>query len=791
MHKWVIFLFFGFSALCFGQSAGSHQILSGKVTDSVSYKQLPYVTVTLVYCKDSTTRYALTDSTGIFHFSNLLPDAYFLKFTMTGYRSARSGDFTLSDSSLNSVQEYLMAPSAIQLAPVVISSTLPVIKFRIDGFTYNAQNDIPAAGETASDLLRKLPAIVVNPEGSPTIRGSSAIKVFINDRPSEAYASSITEALKQVPSETIARIEVITQPSAHYDAEGVDAVILIYSKKSINNGLSGIVNGQASNRNPSLTENLNIRHNRWISVVSAGYSYSYNPNQNDLTRTGTNGPASSLTQRRETARESNWISASINTFYTIDTLSTWNAGYSLRPFWGSESNWLANTLLSNNATHYFTREIDRESTFLSHALNGGYVKKSSDRKTELNILALCTYEDLDGNYILQQVQHPKPVYHEDNKNSLKNLGLSAQADLSKQFSNKSVLDMGIKVAYTDHKSDSYFRVYNSALNEYVPDNARSNSFQFNRVMLAVYSSYLFNVGAWKLRTGVRYEHTLLNLRFSNTSLEVPDYQNLMPSVLVSRSFSDNHQLSFSYSKRLTRPYISYLNPIVNYVDSLNLEFGNPALRPMTAHNTEVAYTYTNKGFLLTSSLFFNQIKNGFENIRSVKAGGIVESTYMNVSSNRTLGGLLSSSLRLSKLTFNTNHTLLFVTLTRQTPARSVSGTVSSHYLNIGYKFLPNFSAELSGTLNAGQVNFQSTVTGTQWYSLLLIRTFNKGKLSASLRLDNFASFSTHTTEIIDSDNFRQTTLNYFPLFLTRVGISYKIGKKTIQEPSTRRLNNES
>lgn len=192
-----------------------------------------------------------------------------------------------------------------------------------------------------------------------------------------------------------------------------------------------------------------------------------------------------------------------------------------------------------------------------------------------------------------------------------------------------------------------------------------------------------------------------------------------------------------------------------------------------------------------ASLFFNQTKNGFELIRSLKTGGITESTYQNVSSNRTIGISSSSSLRLSRWTFNTNHMVSFVTLSRDMQDRSVNGVVSSHYLSVGYKFLPSFSGTLSGTLNAGQVNYQSTLRSPQWYSLLLTHIFNNGKLAVSLRLDNFATPQSYSTQVINDDYFRQTSRNYFPLFLTRAAISYKFGKKIIQEPNTKRLTSDN
>jgi hypothetical protein len=773
---------------CYGQPISDLQNLSGKVLDSVSLKPLPFVTVTLKSGTDSTAKYTLTDSAGIYLFKQLLHNTYFLKFSMAGYRSGQISDIKVDSNS--TLKDYVMAPASIQLAAVTITAGKTPISPRIDGFTYDARRESPVAGESASDLLRKLPAVMVSPEGTPSIRGSSAIKVFIDDRPSEAFASSITEALRQVPSGNISRIEVITQPSARYDAEGVDAVILIFTKKPVDKGFSGSVNAQISNRNSSVTPNLNIRQNKWITSIGAGYYYNNNPSGNEVLRTENNG-ARYLRQQRENRAEANSIFASVNTLYRIDSLSSWNAGYRYGKFWGEERNQFVNVLSSGSGINEFTRNINSTPGNHTNTLNAGYVKKSKDRKTELNILGLYFYQKQAGKYVLEQRERQLLEYRESNRTATDNQEISIQADLTKETRNKSILETGIKATYRDFNNSSNFGVYDFDTGNFIPDDIRSNNFWFGRTIVAGYASYLFNLDKWKVRTGLRYEQTVLKLRFSEARFKIPDYKNLLPSILISRNSSNGQQFSLGYSKKLLRPYIAYMNPVVNYIDSLNLEFGNPRLRPVVTHAVEVAHTYITRAVVLSSSLFYNQNNNSIENIRSLKPGGIVESTYLNVASNRVFGGILSLSFRSGKWSANTNHMVRNITFKSRLLTTAANGTVSSHYLNLGYKFDPTFSAELSGTLNAGQVNFQSTVSGSQWYSILVSKTFSKGKSGISLRLDNIATPTQYVTEEIIGDTFQQRSRRNFPLLLTRIGFFYKIGKKEVQVPTTRRISNDN
>jgi ferric enterobactin receptor len=775
---------------CFSQERPVPHRMSGRVVDSISHKPMPFVTVKLTSATDTTTRYTLTDSIGIYSFGELPVGNYIVKFSMAGYSEGQLENIKLVSTIV--IKDFFMLPVVIELASVTITARRMPISPRIDGFSYDASRDRPVAGETASDLLRKLPAVIVSPEGSPTIRGSSAIKVFIDGRPSEAYANSITEALKQVPSENISRIEVITQPSARYDAEGVDAVILIFTKKPLNNGISGAANAQASNLNASITNNLNIRHGKWLTNIGAGYYYNNNPSGSNLIRTeGTGGATSSLVQQRDNRSELNSVFAAVNVLRSIDSLSSWNAGYRYGEFWGPDVNMVFNRFVSGSQINEFSRNIDNSSGIHTNTLNAGYVKKSGDRKTELNILGLYFYQKRSGTYVLEQTTGQQITYRENSHNKVDNQEIAFQADLTKETMSKSVFETGVKASYRDLDNSNNFGVYDTNAGDYLPDNIRSNTLWFRRAIIAGYVSYLLNLDKWTIRTGIRYEHTLFKLEFSDAAIKVPDYKNFLQSLLISRSFQNGGQFSIGYSKKLLRPYIAYMNPVVNYTDSLNLEFGNPNLRPVITHALEGAYSYTGKFTVLSLSAFINQNKNSIENIRTLNNGGFVESTYLNVASNLTLGGIVSLSFRSGKWSANTNHNLRYITYKSPALTTPVNGTVSSHYLNAGYKIDPSFSVEVSGSLNAGQVNYQSTVTGSQWYSLLISKTFSQGKTGISVRLDNIATPTQYVTEKITGDAFQQNTQRHFPLLLTRLAFFYKIGKKEVQTPSTRRIGNDN
>ncbi|HEY4336258.1 MAG TPA: TonB-dependent receptor, partial [Puia sp.] len=495
-----------------------------------------------------------------------------------------------------------------------------IVTPRIDGFSFDARQARPAAGETATDLLSRLPGVQIDQQGSPIIRGSGQIKLFIDGRPAESYASTVAEALRLISADNIARVEVITHPSARYDAEGVDAVINIFTKKQLTDGVSGSANAQIANRTTEYQVRAAWRKHHWM-VNTEGGRYAYHYNSYSLLNRA--DPGAHLLQTQDYDERNHNEYASTTVTWTPDTLITLNLGYRYSQGHGRSLTNLDNAFsegdTSTSAYSTFTNSINQRQL---HTLNWGLFGSTRNRSLKYELMASWFGQTRATNYT-QTGNGPVQTSHND----IDNRELALQGDLTKKLGPQMTIETGVK---------STFRQFHNQ-NLLSPDSTRSNRFFFRRSIIAFFLSYTVDLGKWKIRLGGRYEQTHWPLHFADTALTPPDYKNFIPDLTLSYIPAPGHTLSAGYSRKLIRPYIDNLNPVVNYLDSLNITYGNPALRPAYSDNYELNYNYRKSAWLLTTTLFLRRTSQSIENIRLLQSGGVVASTYANIAKNSILG----------------------------------------------------------------------------------------------------------------------------------------------------------
>jgi hypothetical protein len=735
-----LFLFVFLPACSFGQ-------LNSRVLDSVTRQPLPFATIRLLNQQQRLSQSAFSDSFGRFTWADT--SIHFIEISTIGYKTAR---FTAGRS------DYLLQPVAKTLSGVTVITQRPVISTRPDGFLYDATQDIPVAGESSSDLLRKLPGVQVDPNGVPSMRGSTRIKVFIDGKPSETYAATIVDALRLIPAENIARIEIITQPSARYEGEGIDGVLQIYTKRPLSDGSSGIINGYYQNRNRQLNGNIAIRRKQWIITADAGYNYWNNISWTTLTRV--DASANQLVQQLERSNRMTNLSTGIGITYLLDSLTSFSAGYRYGQGWDHIYTHIDYFTLSDS----FGRFIDNPYHRYIYPVHWSYIKKTKNKKGEFSFLGNWFNQHIVSNYDLQQAS-----YKETNFNTTRNKELAFESNYM-----YGKFEAGIKAAFRRYRTTSIF----------IPDANRSQDFLFPRDIYGAYVSQTFSLANFNIRTGVRYEQTVLSLGFADTSIRVPDYKNLMPNILVSRSFNV-HSLTAAYSRKIFRPWLAYLSPVINYIDSLNISYGNPYLDPAVSNNFDLTYSFIKKKWLISANFFWNQTLRSIEGVASLKPGGIIERTYQNIARNSISGMSLQLSYRTRTLTVNANNNLRYIDFSNR------NGWINNFTANAVYRFTPDFSVSAYILLNGKRIDLQGSTTGTRYYNFAVNKTFSKGKYALSVRIDNlFMPYQT-ITEISQTESFTTTTDNKQIRRYFRIGFSYKFGKKEIRVPPARAVSSEN
>ena len=636
--------------------------LEGVVLDATTKKSVEFATVTLLPLSGTTPLDGtVCDEKGRYDLKGLAAGQFRLQISFIGY-AAQTVPVNITDG-LTSVPVVSLAFTAQNLGEVTVTGERAVIETKPDRIVYNADKDITNSGGTAADVLRKVPLLSVDPDGGLQLRGSSNIRVLIDNKPSAIVASSVADALKQIPADQIKSVEVITTPSAKYDAEGTGGIINIILKKNNLQGLNGSVGVAAGTRSSNSNASLNYRKGK-IGLTSSlsGFAF-YSPNRNDLTRyLKTPAGAEQLALQQE--GDGNTVGGGGFGRLGLD--------YDPAPFHNLTLNVQGNLFRNSGAydqynnvllpvANDFTRNTDRRFRTQSYDVNGGYTRTFDGQKgREWSVLAQHTRNRNVQAYGLDQfggrtTDNAAKNYREESDNLSRNLETTLQTDYVQPFSETSSLETGAKTIL--RRVSSNYDVANSPANGTTLDPqfnlARSNEFSYDQDVLAGYASYGFAASKkLSFKLGTRVENTRIDGRFQQQQSEnsgvTQNYLNVLPN--LSLNFQPKNEkkpgesVRLAYSRRIQRPQIFYLNPFRNTADTLNVSYGNPRLKPETTDSYELNYTTFIKGSVLNLSTYARRTGNSIEAVREVK-NGVNEQTYANIGRNATYGGSVFGSFK--------------------------------------------------------------------------------------------------------------------------------------------------
>ncbi|GAA4089803.1 outer membrane beta-barrel family protein [Mucilaginibacter panaciglaebae] len=662
--------------------------------------------------------------------------------------------------------------SAIRLNTVIIRGQRPLIERRVDGIVFNAESLLPAAGADASDILRKIPMLSVDGNNNLMVRGSAKVKVLIDGKPSEIYAPSVADALRAIRAEQIAKVEVITDPSAKYDAQETDAVINIITKKLKQNITNANIGGVLGNRGENIMGDIHHQQGVW-QVHGDGFIQGYrNRNGTVLLR---NTAASSLRQKAETRQTGRYIFGGINLICRLDSLNNLNAGFRVGQY-TSVVNSVSDTY---DTVFLFQRLMKTPVQGSGQTYNVGFDGQSNNKKNEYSLLGMYADQQTNTNYALQQNAPDKSPYQETFAGTVVTKDLTLQADYAHAFSNDGKWESGAKLSSKNVHD----------INLYAPDAGRSATFNYNNTIFAAYTNLSNHLGSWGWSTGLRYEKTTLNAIFRDAMGGERSFNNWVPYALVQLTLSDNTSLKLSYTQKIVRPFVSYLDPTVNTSDSLTLQHGNPDLSPEITRRYQFSYSVNDPKFFRDLTLFFNDNRNTIENIRNPLANGRLESTWKNVGINQRLG--LSATFNWKPgPAFLLGGTLTgqYVHLASKAMDLTHNGFMQLLTMNASYKMPRGYSLNFYGYFNANDLSLQGYRQGWKFYNMTLNKKFRNERLMLSLRAEAFLTRYTYNAEIIATSGYAQRQTTRYQNQNLRLSVTYKIGKSEIKAPATRSVD---
>jgi outer membrane receptor protein involved in Fe transport len=777
--------------------------LTGIILDATTKKPVEYATVALLPMAGNTpVDGTVCDERGRFSLKGLAAGSYRVQVSFVGYTS-RTQNVTITDGATD-LGTLTLESSAQKLGEVTVTGERDVIETKPDRIVYNADKDITNSGGTAADVLRKVPLVNVDPDGNVELRGTSNVRVLINNKPSGIVASSVADAMKQIPADQIKSVEVITTPSAKYDAEGTGGIINIILKKNSLEGVNGSVGLAAGTRSSNGNATLNYRKGK-VGLTSSvsGFGF-YSPNRNDLVRYLKNPNGTEVKQLEQDGDGNTLGGGGFGRLgLDYDPAQYHNLTLSLQgSLFRNSGNYdqFNNVLLP--VTSQFNRDTERRFRTQSYDLSGAYTRTFEQKRREWSVLAQHTRNRNVQAYYLDQfagntTENQAKNYREESDNLARNLETTLQTDYAHPFSETALLETGAKAILRRVSSD--YDVFNSpslrSLDPvYNPD--RSNLFDYNQDVLSAYGTYGFSASKKvSFKLGARAENTRISGNFQQQQTEnsgvTQNYTNLLPNLSMSYQPQNpkkpGQTLRLAYSRRIQRPQIFFLNPFRNTSDSLNVSQGNPDLKPELTDSYEINYTTFIKGAVLNMSTYARRTGNAIEAVREVnEATGVNTQTFRNIGRNATYGVSLFGSVKpLPKWDVSGNVNVYYVSLKSPALGLNNSGVMYNLNLNSGYKFEKGLSLQFFGGLNSPRVQLQGKQAAWTFYSVGLRKNLLKDKADLTLNADNFLSATRNLRSTLDTDQFRQESNNYIYLRGVRLAFNYRFGKASTQ-PQKRR-----
>jgi outer membrane receptor protein involved in Fe transport len=621
--------------------------LQGAVLDSASRQPVAYATVVLLSPApaDKPITGVKTDEQGQFALTALAAGSFRLRVSFVGY-STRTQSVTVMTGP-TSVGPILLPMAAQQLAEAKVIGRKPMVEVRPDRLVYNAGQDVSNAGGTAIDVLRKAPLLTVDGEGNVQMRGSTNFKVLVNSKPSPTLSGNLAQVLKSFPADQIQSVEVITTPSAKFDGEGTAGIINIVLKKSAERGLSGRAGASGGNRESDLTSALNFKSDKVGLTATAGTGRWYNPSQNDRRRLSV-GPLGldTLTQRGDQYNQGTWYNATLGLDYDPAPHHNFSLAGSLNGYQGTMEQSLFNRFGAADATN--NQLFTRATTTLYGGLNvegtGTYTRTFEQARKEWSVLGQYARTNGTFGYDFDEyansavpLEAGRATRRERSRGRTPGHEATFQTDFTQPIGEKSTLEMGLKAIFRRTGSVADVDTLVSALaTAFARAPQRGTDFSYAQDVQAAYASYAFSLGEKLTATlGSRLERTALAADFRTTGTGFSrNYLTLLPNAHAQLALGEASGLRLAYSRRITRPYIDYLNPFVDRSDAKNLVYGNPGLDPELTDSYELSYNTSLNTTSLNVSLSGRHTGNAIEQIRLPTADpSITAQTYANVAAN--------------------------------------------------------------------------------------------------------------------------------------------------------------
>jgi len=732
---------------------------------------------------------ALARPDGSFRIPGLKPGEYFLKVSMMGFAPLTGGTLTVAagDPRVNA-GAIRLTRTGVALAGITATGERQAVSIAPDRNTYQTRTVAPAA-TTASEVLEAVPSVQVDADGKVSLRGNENVVVQINGRPSPIRGAQLASYLKQLPANTIERVEVIPNPSARQDPEGMAGIINIQLKQNVDLGLSGGVQvGASTSERYNASGNLGYQQGRSTIFLSYGYSSDDRAMEgiNDRTRLGAGTPLSYTNQLLRGSNGNHGHNFNGTLDYRLGQHDVLSAGLQANARGSTDGSLSAYSELDANQALLDAYERIRDSNSDGRMFDGslGWKRTIQPQRNELSAEArLNRLSDGDRTDLWRQPLggSGSVVDAEIDRTQATTWQLTGQVDWTRALGQRGKLETGWK-GYA-RWLDRDFDVTRDSLGTgtFTPS-PLSNALALDEQVNAVYGVLSGSTGKWELQGGLRAEYASRTFSLASTGEEFPhDYFSVFPSGLVNYKFSEHDQLKLSYSRRIRRPGSQELNPFPVFFDLQNVFLGNAELNPEYTDAIELGFQHSARMGSVQLSPFYRRttdvirfIINTADTVAGREATSI---SFKNLDTGTSWGADVNGSLRFGQM-FNG---LAGFNVFKMVTEGGGNSTIASNAVT--------WSARVNGTLNVSPMTSLSAsyfyrapmkVEGGQFDAMgfanvSMRQKLNGDKLSMTVRVSD--PFNTQRFKVrAGDDNVIQLTERTFTSRAVHVGFQYTFGR---------------
>jgi len=757
--------------------------IRGQVVDSLSEETVPYATLRIVLSNtpQNPVKMLACDMDGKFETTIGNAGDYTMTIQSVG-KTTITKAFTLNSSAttLNFGKVYMQDANEL-LGEVTVTAQRPLVRVEIDKLTYSLQDDPEAITSNTLDMLRKVPMITVDGEDRIQLKGSSNYRIYINGKPSNLLNNNPSEVLKSMPANSVKDIEVITDPGAKYDAEGIGGIINIITDRRTLDGYTGTVRANASSLGQiGSGAYLSLKAGKLGVTGNFNYGHSNTPsNEAELIRENLIGnPPISVIQKGQSRSYGNYLYGNLEASYEIDTLNLLSFGFNR--FGGN----------FKRKSEYDVKESAGD-VLLSHYLRNGH-SKNVYGSTDVNVDFQHSTKKKDELLTVSYRFSNSPDNSENNSDIIGQLNYQGYKldDINDAYTNEHTGQVDYTTplgkGHTIEVGTKYILRQNSSETDHFMEGERyptaietHEMFKHTQHIYSAYTGHSFKAGNFGTKVGVRAEGTSLDAKYKLTPAQNFDktYFDVVPNATLSYMLSMSQQMRLGYNMRIQRPGIWYLNPYVNQTDPKNISYGNPNLDSEKSHNFNLNYSMFSQKFNLNGSLNYSFVNNSIERYTFIdEVAAISKTTYGNIGERQNAGVFLYMNWR-PKTWFNLyfNGGFNYTNIESKSRGLSNDGFSGDIYGGLTFNLPKDFRINAGGGYYSSRIMLQSKQSSQHFTSINVNKDFLNKKLSVAVYcsspLQKRLKYGSTTTDAA----FTMKSTNYYTIRQFGVSVSYRFG----------------